>query len=172
MTPCAELPLPLASTSPWLKVQENTTNFLHGYKLFFCCRLSRLCALSGQKLRTQQIFNRHLLNGKFHMELPSNLTGSQFPRSIYPNEEKMDTDQFRCFFFFSFCRTISILPAWNVSKHSKSHSDAASDESKLDQACLFFPLPKWFLYQNLMEIDINLISKRWRWKEDSGKGRV
>ena len=102
MTPCAELPLPLASTSPWLKVQENTTNFLHGYKLFFCCRLSRLCALSGQKLRTQQIFNRHLLNGKFHMELPSNLTGSQFPRSIYPNEEKMDTDQFRCFFFFLF----------------------------------------------------------------------
>lgn len=74
--------------------------------------------------------------------------------------------------FFSFCRTISILLAWNVSKHSKSHSDAASDDNKLDQACLFFPLPKWFLVQNLMEIDIKLISKRWRWKEDSGKGLV
>ena len=74
--------------------------------------------------------------------------------------------------FFSFCRTISILLAWNVSKHSKSHSDAASDDNKLDQACLFFPLPKWFLVQNLMEIDIKLISKRWRWKEDSGKGLI
>lgn len=82
VTPHTGLPLPLASTSPWWKVQGNTTNFLHGYKLFFCRRLSRLCALSGQKLRTQQILNRHLLNGNFHMELPSNLTGSQFPRSI------------------------------------------------------------------------------------------